>query len=84
MPTALRAGPYRFYFYSYDCAEPRHMHVDRESNSVKFWLDPEVLMAENHGYSRKELRAIERIARENLEILRNEWNRFCGGDTRAT
>ena len=84
MPTALRAGPYRFYFYSYDCGEPRHMHVDRESNSVKFWLDPEVLMAENHGYSRKELRAIERIATEHLEILRNEWDRFCGGDTRAT
>lgn len=38
MPTALRIGPYRFYFYSYDCGEPRHMHVDRENISVKFGL----------------------------------------------
>jgi hypothetical protein len=73
MPTALRTGPYRIYFYSHDCDEPRHMHVDRETRSVKFWLDPDVVLEENHGYDRKELRVIERILRENLEILRHEW-----------
>ena len=80
MPTSLRIGPYRFYFYSYDCGEPRHMHVDRESMSAKIWLDPVVSLAENHGYSRRELREIERIAIENLETLRNEWNNFCSGN----
>jgi hypothetical protein len=80
MPTALRLGPYRFYFYSYDCNEPRHMHVDRENLSAKFWLDPAVSLAENHGYSRKELRDIEEITTGNLEILRNEWDAFCRGD----
>jgi hypothetical protein len=79
MPTALQIGPYRYYFYSYDCGEPRHMHVDREQQSAKFWLDPDVALAENHGYSRKELRDIERITRENLEALRNEWDAFCSG-----
>lgn len=83
MPTALRIGPFRFYFYSYDCGEPRHMHVDRENKSAKFWFDPDVALAENHGYNRKELRDIERIARENLETLRNEWDTFCRGSTRA-
>lgn len=57
------------------------MHVDRENRSTKFWLDPDVSLAENHGYSRKELRGIERIARENLERLRNEWDAFCSGHT---
>ena len=66
MPTALRIGPYRFYFYSYDCSERRHMHVDRENWSAKFWLDPDVALEENHGYSRKELRDLERILRENF------------------
>jgi len=84
MPTALRIGPYRFYFYSYDCNEPRHMHVDRENRSAKFWLDPDVLLAENYGYNRKDLRDIEQIARENLERLRDEWNAFCDGDIRTT
>ena len=68
MPTALRIGPYRFYFYSYDCGEPRHIHVDREQ----------------HGYGRRELRDIERITRENLEQLRNEWDIFCNDTTRST
>ena len=77
MPTALRIGPYRFYFYSYDCGEPRHMHVDRDNLSAKLWLDPDVRVADNHGYSRRELRAIEQIAREHLEQLRDEWDRFC-------
>ena len=57
------------------------MHVDRENRSAKFWLDPDALLAENHGYSRKELRDIEGITRENLETLRNEWDAFCSGHT---
>lgn len=77
MPTALRIGPYRLYFYSYDCGEPRHMHVDRENMSAKFWLDPDVLLAKNHGFNRKELRKIERIIQNNLERLKNEWDGFC-------
>ena len=79
MPTALRIGSYRFYFYSYDCGEPRHMHVDRGDLTAKLWLDPDVLVADTHGYSRRELREIERIAREHLEQLRDEWDRFCTG-----
>ncbi len=45
--------------------------------SAKFWLDPNVSLAENHGFSRKELRDIERTIRDNVETLRNEWDRFC-------
>jgi hypothetical protein len=81
MPTTLRTGPYRFYFYSYDCGEPRHSHIDRENMSAKFWLDPNVSLAENFGFPRKELRHIERVIRENLETLRNEWDAFCSDDT---
>ncbi len=69
MLTTLRPGPYRFYFYSYDCGEPRHMHVDREKMSAKFWLDPDVALAANYGFRRKELRDIERIMHQNLEML---------------
>ena len=77
LPTALREGPYRIYFYSYDCGEPRHMHVDRENRSAKFWLDPDVLLADNHGFRRQELRNVERMLRLNVERLRDEWDTFC-------
>lgn len=81
MPTSLRIGPYRFYFYSQDCDEPRHMHVDRDSASAKFWLDPEPTLAVNYGFNRRELRDIERIIREHLEELRHAWDTFCNPNT---
>lgn len=80
MPTTLRTGPYRFYFYSYDGREVRHMHIDRESRSAKFWLHPCVVLATHHGYSRRELRDLERIISEHLETLIHAWDAFCGGD----
>ncbi|TLD41837.1 MAG: hypothetical protein JETT_1927 [Candidatus Jettenia ecosi] len=56
------------------------MHVDRERMSAKFWLDPDVALAANYGFNRKELRNIERIMHENLELLRNEWDAFCNAN----
>jgi Domain of unknown function (DUF4160) len=38
MPTVLRNGAYRFYFYSHEPNEPPHIHVDRDRLSAKFWL----------------------------------------------
>ena len=72
MPTALRTGPYRFYFYSYDCGEPRHMHVDRHAMTAKFWLDP-VRVARAGRFRKSDLREIERIIEDNLEFLLNAW-----------
>ena len=81
MPTALRIGPYRFYFYSYDCDEPRHIHIDRENTSAKFWLDVDVSLVENYGYSRKELRENERLVKDNREHFIYEWDTFCGSNS---
>ena len=43
-------GPYRFFFYSFDCHEPPHVHVRRERMVCKFWLTP-VALSMNHGFS---------------------------------
>jgi hypothetical protein len=42
MPTLLREGPYRFFFYSDegDPREPPHVHVAAGERLAKFWLDP--------------------------------------------
>ena len=40
MPTSLRIGPYRFFFYANGRDEPAHAHVQRERNTAKFWIDP--------------------------------------------
>ena len=43
MPTVLRAGPYRVYWYSHEPNEPPHVHIDRDDLSAKFWLSPVTL-----------------------------------------
>lgn len=40
MPTVLREGPYRFFFYASDREEPPHVHVERDRQTAKFWLQP--------------------------------------------
>ena len=72
MPTAMRTGPYRLYFYSHDLSEPPHIHVDRDEQSAKFWLSP-VALARNLGFSARELRAIERIVIEHEQSLLEVW-----------
>jgi Domain of unknown function (DUF4160) len=58
MPTVLRIGPYRFFFYSGDGAELPHIHVEREEQIAMFWLGP-VRPAKSGGFNRPELRDIE-------------------------
>ena len=40
MPTALRIGRYRFFFFSNEGQEPPHIHASASGNEAKFWLDP--------------------------------------------
>jgi hypothetical protein len=66
MPTVLRSGPYRFYFYSHEPNEPPHIHVDREDLPAKFWLDPTQL-ARNFGFRANELRTIQSLVNKHRE-----------------
>lgn len=73
MPTVLRIGPYRFYFYSNEAGEPPHIHVKSSYAESKFWLEP-VELAYNYGFRGHELRKIESLVIENKEILIEAWN----------
>jgi hypothetical protein len=40
MPVVLRVNGYKFFFYEADVAhEPPHIHVRKEENEAKFWID---------------------------------------------
>jgi hypothetical protein len=78
MPTVRGIpGPYRFFFYSFDCNEPKHVHVRRERKVCKFWLEP-VVLGRNDGFSAKELKAIRSLIVENLERILESWDEHCG------
>ncbi len=40
MPTILRIGAYRFFFYSDEGTEPPHAHVRSGGKTAKFCLEP--------------------------------------------
>lgn len=75
MPTLLRIGPYRFFCYSADRNEPPHVHVERDENEAKFWLEP-VKMQRNNGFSRKEVNKIRNMVEANQIKLLEYWDDY--------
>ena len=64
MPTVLRIGPYRFFFFASDREEPPHVHVERDDAVAKYWLDP-VRLQRGVGFDRVELRRIHRLVEQH-------------------
>jgi hypothetical protein len=60
-----------------ECAEPPHVHVDRDDLSAKFWLAP-VSLARNLGFSAVELRRLQRLVTEHEPQLVEAWNECFG------
>ena len=78
MPTVLRVGPYRFFFFAADRDEPYHVHVEREDKIVKFWLDP-VRLQTSGGFSRAEIGRIRNLVEEHRKELMEAWNEYFHG-----
>lgn len=77
MPTIKDIpGPYRFFFFSFDCTEPPHIHARRERAESKYWLDP-IRLAQTYGFGPRELAAIKRIIFENRIRMVEVWREHC-------
>jgi hypothetical protein len=77
MPTVLRLGPYRFFFFAGDGEEPPHVHVERDDKVAEFWLDP-VRLQRAGGFPRAELRTVhEQIDSRRADLLES-WHDFFG------
>ena len=73
MPVAFRFGPYRFFFWSRENAEPPHVHVRRDKLEAKFWLEP-VELAQNWGFPRQELTTLGKLVEEHRDELLERWH----------
>ena len=78
MPTVLRVGPYRLFFYASDRNEPPHIHIERDDNVAKLWLDP-VRLHGSGGFSRVEIGRIEKIVNDHQRKLLEAWNEYFHG-----
>jgi len=78
MPTILRDGPYRFFFYAGDREEPVHVHVERDDNIAKIWLDP-IRLHRSGGFRRPEITRILKIIEEHHSDIVEAWNEYFSG-----
>jgi hypothetical protein len=70
-------GAYRFFFTSFDCNEPPHVHVEREDATCKFWLEP-IGLARSHSFGARELNAIRRMIAAHRATILEAWHEHCG------
>lgn len=81
MPTIFFKFGLRFYFVSFDCSEPPHVHISDDTKKVcKFWLkNDEVTLADNSGFTKRELTNIEKEVKQNFTLIISTFNEFCKG-----
>ena len=75
MPTILRIGPYRFFFYSNEAGEPPHIHVQRDNAIAKFWLNPVRLSTSKH-FSAHALTEIGKHITQNEHHILEKWHDY--------
>ena len=77
MPTILRAGGFRVYFYSHEPNEPPHVHIDKDVATAKVWLH-HASVARSIGFSAQDLGKIQQMVRSQQSSLKEAWNAFFG------
>lgn len=75
MPTILKIGAYRFFFYAGDRSGPAHVHVERDDDVAKFWLQP-VRLASSGGFPRQEIAKLNSLVKEHRTQFLEAWNDY--------
>lgn len=78
MPVILRYKGYRFFFFSNegDPLGPIHIHIRKGCAIAKFWIVPEIRLAEAYDMSAVELRELWHIVDENRELIERKWHEY--------
>ena len=77
MPTVMRIGAFRLYFYSHEPNEPPHIHVDRGEATIKLWLEP-IEVAKSRGFRAHEISGISKTVEEHRARLLEAWHEYFG------
>lgn len=77
MPTILRWGSYRAFFYSNERGEPAHVHVRAGNRELKVWLH-DLTIAVNAGFPAHELGDILRHLKAHRDQLLAAWHEHFG------
>lgn len=81
VPTVLRVGGYRFFFWSRENREPPHVHVDQAERYAKFWLTP-VGLADARGFRSNELGDLRRLVEQHRTFFEEKWREHFRSQSR--
>jgi hypothetical protein len=76
-PTVFRERGFRFFFFSREEERP-HVHVVSGDGEAKLWLVPEIELAKNYRYSRRQLKEIESLVEAHYDELISAWQQHFG------
>ena len=77
-PTIVRDGQFRLFFFSRE--ETRiHVHVAHADGEAKFWLTPEVVLANQTGLSATQIRQAQAVVNAHFKEIQDAWNQHFGG-----
>ena len=76
-PTVFRAKGYRFYFLSNE--ENRiHVHIECEKGEAKFWIEPDISLANSQGMSARLTNEIRALVEEHKHEIISKWEQHFG------
>lgn len=80
MPVVFRWEGIRFFFFSNEGnpREPVHVHAEGEGGEAKFWLHPDVRVADSFGFSRKRLAELVRVVSAHRDAIERAWHEHFG------
>jgi hypothetical protein len=77
-PTIVRDGQFRLLFFSRE--ETRILvHVSHVDGEAKFWLTPEVVLANHTCLSATQHRQAQAVVNAQLKEIQDAWNHHFGG-----
>ena len=76
MPTVLRVGGFRFFFYSNEGEEPPHIHAERAEAAAKFWLQPDVRLAWSIRFRKRDRTRLQELVEEHQGWFLEKWDEF--------
>ena len=72
-PRAFMINGFDFFFYSME-EDRMHIHVEKGDNDAKFWLEPNIELVYNHGFTSKEIKIITKHIEEYERTIKDKWN----------
>jgi len=67
VPTILKIRGYRFFFFSREGNEPKHIHVEQGDRYAKFWLIP-VQLVKSEGFRSAEISELRKLVPRVVDL----------------